>query len=136
MRARQEYIHESFQHIESTDQALDLLSKLHALLQRESLVPYLNAKYLNVFTNFSHDLDAVSNMYETLKENPPMARDAPPVAGMSLIRSRKISAPEAFVSPSLSRQSPPMPFSLSYLPFTRAVLALGNPAEIITIIDT
>ena len=62
-----------------------MLSKLHALLQRESLVPYLNAKYLNVFTNYSHDLDAVSNMYETLKENPPMARDAPPVAGTLMI---------------------------------------------------
>jgi len=77
----QEYIRKNFLYIESTDQALDLLSNMHALLQRDSLKPYLNAKYLAVFTNFSHDLDAISNMYETLKENPPMPRDAPPVAG-------------------------------------------------------
>jgi len=77
----QDYIHENFKHIESTDQALQLLSSLHALMQRDSLKPYLSAKYLDVFNNFSHDLDAVSNLYETQKDNPPMPRDAPPVAG-------------------------------------------------------
>jgi len=77
----QDYIHENFKHIESTAQALELLSGLHALMQRDSLKPYLSAKYLNVFNNFSHDLDVVSNIYETQKDNPPMPRDSPPVAG-------------------------------------------------------
>jgi dynein heavy chain len=77
----QEYIDENFKCIESTEQALDLLSNLRALLQRDSLKQYLSAKYINVFTNFLHDLDVVSNLYETLKEDPPMFRDAPPVTG-------------------------------------------------------
>lgn len=76
----QEFIHESFLQIESTDQALDLLGKFHALLQRESLRPYLNTKYLDIFNNFSHDLDVVQNIYETLKDDPPTPRNAPPVA--------------------------------------------------------
>lgn len=77
----QAFIHESFEQIESTDQALDLLSKFQALMQRDNLRPYLNTKYLDIFSNFAQDLDMVGNMYERLKNDPPISRDAPPVAG-------------------------------------------------------
>ena len=76
----QAFIHDSFVQIDSTDQALDLLGKLHALMQRDSLRPYLSSKYLDVFNNFSRDLDHVHNIYETYKDAPPTARNAPPVA--------------------------------------------------------
>lgn len=80
----QVFIDDSFSHIDHTDHALDLLTKLHSLMQRDNLRPYLNTKYLNIFTNFSHDLDVVSNMYEVLKADPPIPRNAPPVAGRIL----------------------------------------------------
>ena len=77
----QDYIDKRFKHTESTEQSLDMLANFQALLDRDSLKPYLNAKHVDVFTNFMHDLDVVSNLYETQKENPPITRDSPPVAG-------------------------------------------------------
>ena len=53
----QDYIDKRFKHTESTEQSLDMLANFQALLDRDSLKPYLNAKHVDVFTNFMHDLD-------------------------------------------------------------------------------
>jgi hypothetical protein len=77
----QDFIHTMFTHIEGTDQALDLLSRFETLMQRDNLRAYLSTKYIDIFANFSSDLDSVAHMYETQKHEPPIARYAPPVAG-------------------------------------------------------
>ena len=42
----QDYIDKRFKHTESTEQSLDMLANFQALLDRDSLKPYLNAQDL------------------------------------------------------------------------------------------
>ncbi|CAD7698753.1 unnamed protein product [Ostreobium quekettii] len=79
--ALQGFINSSFENITSTDHALNLLRQFQSILQRESLKADLNAKYMVIFQNYGLDVDAVQKIYETHKSNPPVVRNAPPVAG-------------------------------------------------------
>lgn len=60
---------------------LGLLHKLEAILQRESLQGDLSEKYSAIFNTYGIELDDVENLYDKQKLNPPMPRNAPPVAG-------------------------------------------------------
>ena len=85
----QGFINSSFENITSTDHALNLLRQFQAILQRESLKADLNAKYMVIFQNYGLDVDAVQKLYETNKANPPVVRNAPPVAG-NIMWSRQL----------------------------------------------
>lgn len=77
----QEFINSCFESITSTEHALNLLKQFQSILQRDTLKQDLDDKYLLIFQNYGYDLDAVQRTYERYKNNPPLPRNAPPVAG-------------------------------------------------------
>jgi len=79
--ALQSFINASFDNVQSTEHALGLLRQLRDVLQREALRADLDEKYMVIFQNYGLDLDAVQKTYEKFKTAPPLARNAPPVAG-------------------------------------------------------
>lgn len=74
----------SFEHITSTEHALNLLQQFQAILQRDTLRQDLEGKYLVIFQNYAKDLEQVQKLYEKNKMEPPTPRNAPPVAGEHL----------------------------------------------------
>eukprot|EP00762_Andalucia_godoyi_P000483 ANDGO_03248.mRNA.1 Dynein gamma chain len=79
--ALQVFINSSFENITSTENALALLKKFQSILQRENLRADLDSKYMVIFHNYGLDLENVQKTYERYKHNPPLIRNAPPVAG-------------------------------------------------------
>ena len=79
--ALQGFINASFENIMSTEHALGMLKQFQAILQRDSLQADLDSKYMVIFHNYGLDLETVQKLYEKYKNNPPMSRNAPPVAG-------------------------------------------------------
>mmetsp|Transcript_5388 Transcript_5388/g.12712 ORF Transcript_5388/g.12712 Transcript_5388/m.12712 type:complete len:4322 (-) Transcript_5388:507-13472(-) len=77
----QGFVDSRFEHITSTEHAMSLLQQFHAILQRDSLRHDLDSKYLVIFQNYAHDLEAVQHLYEKHKYAPPVPRNAPPVTG-------------------------------------------------------
>nr|Q39575.1 RecName: Full=Dynein gamma chain, flagellar outer arm [Chlamydomonas reinhardtii]7KZM_C Chain C, Dynein gamma chain, flagellar outer arm [Chlamydomonas reinhardtii]7KZN_C Chain C, Dynein gamma chain, flagellar outer arm [Chlamydomonas reinhardtii]7KZO_C Chain C, Dynein gamma chain, flagellar outer arm [Chlamydomonas reinhardtii]8GLV_AD Chain AD, Dynein gamma chain, flagellar outer arm [Chlamydomonas reinhardtii]8GLV_AX Chain AX, Dynein gamma chain, flagellar outer arm [Chlamydomonas reinhar len=77
----QGFVNASFEHITSTEHALSLLAQFQAIMQRETLQQDLENKYMVIFQNYAKDLDAVQKLYEKNKYEPPVPRNAPPVAG-------------------------------------------------------
>jgi dynein heavy chain len=49
--------------------------------QRSVLRAIINDKFVEMFTNYEKDLINTRNTYEEFKANPPLLRNAPPVAG-------------------------------------------------------
>eukprot|EP00741_Cyanophora_paradoxa_P017811 tig00021017_g17202.t1 len=87
--ALQGFINSSFENITSTEHALSLLKKFQSILLRENLKADLDSKYMVIFHNYGLDLETVQKIYEKHKHNPPMVRNAPPVAG-NIIWSRQL----------------------------------------------
>ena len=79
--ALQGFINASFENIMSTEHALGMLKQFQTILQRDSLQADLDGKYMVIFHNYGLDLETVQKLYEKYKNNPPMSRNAPPVAG-------------------------------------------------------
>jgi dynein heavy chain len=77
----QELINSCFKSITSIEHALDLLKHFQSILKRDTLKQDLDDKYLVIFQKYGNDLDAVQQTYEKYKNNPPLPRNAPPVAG-------------------------------------------------------
>lgn len=77
----QDVIDASFAHAATTEQSLLLLRQFECLPQRDSFRADLDAKYLAAFASYAADLEAVQRLYEKQKGEPPLARNAPPVAG-------------------------------------------------------
>lgn len=77
-----EFITETFeQEVQNIEFALDLLSKLEVILQRDSLKGDLEDKYSLIFQHYGDALENVQMVYEQQKSNPPLSRNLPPVAG-------------------------------------------------------
>lgn len=79
--ALQEFINQSFTSITSVGTSLKLLGKFQRILQHGSLRADLESKLWVIFHNYGLELNVVSDLYEKLKGSPPLARNAPPVAG-------------------------------------------------------
>jgi len=77
----QEFVDHSFENISSISHSLNLLRKFQNILQRESLKADLDSKLNIIFLNYGLELEKTQQMYEKLKEDPPIARNLPPVAG-------------------------------------------------------
>ena len=80
-RTNNRYINSSFENITSIKGSLVLLKKLQRVLQRDTLSRSLDNKFLLIFHNYGLDLNAVQDIYEKYKHNPPMPRNTPPVTG-------------------------------------------------------
>nr|XP_033785734.1 dynein heavy chain 5, axonemal isoform X1 [Geotrypetes seraphini] len=68
----------TFENIHSTERALNLLRKFERLK-----IPNLgiDEKYHKILQNYGHDIEMVSRLYTKQKNEPPLGRDLPPIAG-------------------------------------------------------
>ena len=85
----QGFINLSFENITSTEHALNLLRQFQSILQRDLLKADLDDKYMAIFQNYGLDLETVQKTYEKFKNNPPLQRNASPVAG-NIMWSRQL----------------------------------------------
>lgn len=85
----QAFVNRSFENITSTEHALNLLAQFQAIMQRETLQQDLENKYQVIFGNYARDLETVQKLYEKHKYEPPVPRNAPPVAG-NIMWSRQL----------------------------------------------
>eukprot|EP01135_Chromosphaera_perkinsii_P010177 Nk52_evm43s2039 gene=Nk52_evmTU43s2039 len=74
----QAFIDQSFERIYSTERALDLLLKF---AQIENLRLDLDDKFMRIFNHYGRDLEVTRKMYQKQKDEPPIPRNTPPVAG-------------------------------------------------------
>ncbi|KAJ3258377.1 Dynein heavy chain 5, axonemal [Boothiomyces macroporosus] len=75
----QQFIDSSFEHITSTENSLELLSKFRKI---KDMQIDLESKYHAVFVHYTRrDLEGVRKMYQKFKDAPPIPRNTPPVAG-------------------------------------------------------
>lgn len=87
-----------FSRATSTEHALLLLRQFEGLLPGDSFKADLDTKYAAAFQLYAADLEAVQALYERHKAAPPLARNAPPVAGCiawSRHLLRRVEAPMA-----------------------------------------
>jgi dynein heavy chain len=77
----QHFINRSFENIGSIDQSLSLLKKYQAILNRENIRSDLESKLAVIFHNYGLELTRVEQIYEKFKQDPPITRNMPPVAG-------------------------------------------------------
>ena len=61
-----------------TDKALELLNKFEKIAGNHL---NLNDKYMKVLSNYGRDLETVRKLYQKGKDDPPVPRNFPPVAG-------------------------------------------------------
>ncbi|KAL3815567.1 hypothetical protein ACHAXA_000299 [Cyclostephanos tholiformis] len=77
----QEFIDCSFENISSISHSFNLLQKFQKILQRESLRADLDSKLNIIFLKYGQELEKTQQLYEKLKQDPPISRTMPPVAG-------------------------------------------------------
>lgn len=77
----QHFINRSFENIGSIEQSLSLLKRYQTILHRENLRSDLDSKLSVIFHNYGVELTRVEQIYEKFKQNPPIGRNMPPVAG-------------------------------------------------------
>eukprot|EP00698_Gefionella_okellyi_P018829 TRINITY_DN568_c0_g1_i2.p1 TRINITY_DN568_c0_g1~~TRINITY_DN568_c0_g1_i2.p1 ORF type:complete len:4478 (+),score=1217.70 TRINITY_DN568_c0_g1_i2:54-13487(+) len=94
----QKFMNQQIDSVKDTNRSLELLKRFNHLFQRENLKPDIESKYKMIFGRYFNELENVRKIYETNKENPPVARNYPPVAGViawSRQLMRRIEAPMA-----------------------------------------
>ncbi|CAM4590230.1 unnamed protein product [Lepidochelys kempii] len=71
----------TFERIPTTERALSMLKKFERLE-----IPNLgiDEKYQKILQNYGHDIEMVSKLYTKQKNDPPLARNLPPIAGKIL----------------------------------------------------
>lgn len=75
------FINNCFGSASSTQHSLELLNQFRAVLKQDSLQRLLEEKHKIIFNNYGRDVENVKQIYERYKNNPPLSRTAPPVAG-------------------------------------------------------
>ncbi|XP_012940947.1 dynein heavy chain 5, axonemal [Aplysia californica] len=74
------FMDQKFEKINSTQRALVLLRKFE-MLQLANLNTQVQDKYHQILQHYSRDIDMVSRIYQKQKNDPPLDRDHPPIAG-------------------------------------------------------
>nr|XP_006825999.1 PREDICTED: dynein heavy chain 5, axonemal [Saccoglossus kowalevskii] len=74
----QNFVDSWFEKTLSTEKALELLSKFEKI---QGCNLNLHEKYMKVLSNYGRDLETVRKLYQKYKEDPPVPRNIPPVAG-------------------------------------------------------
>uniref|UniRef100_A0A8C0URF6 Dynein heavy chain 5, axonemal-like n=1 Tax=Cyanistes caeruleus TaxID=156563 RepID=A0A8C0URF6_CYACU len=92
----QEFVDSWFEKTLTTEQMLEFLIKLEQIGENIDL----NEKYTIVLQQYSQDLEFIQKLYQKEKENPPLPRNIPPVAGKIMWAQqlfRKIDHPMVFL---------------------------------------
>lgn len=69
-----------FEHIANTQRALAMLRKFESLGLPDLGI---SEKYQQILNHYVRDLDSVSKLYQKNKSDPMVARDQPPISGIS-----------------------------------------------------
>ncbi|NXL61516.1 DYH5 protein, partial [Chordeiles acutipennis] len=72
----------TFENIVNTERALSMLKKFESRLQIPSLG--IDEKYQKILQNYGNDIETVCKIYTRQKQDPPLARNLPPIAGKIL----------------------------------------------------
>ncbi|XP_071818739.1 dynein axonemal heavy chain 5-like isoform X4 [Apostichopus japonicus] len=75
------YIHAIFLRKMKTHEALNVLTRFDPVMHRQGMKRVVSDKYVDIFIIYESDLEAVKDMYEQHKSDPPLVRNAPQVAG-------------------------------------------------------
>ncbi|XP_047906156.2 dynein axonemal heavy chain 5 isoform X2 [Anser cygnoides] len=75
------FMDNTFENIVDTERALSTLKKFERLQ-----IPNLgiDEKYQKILQNYGHDIEAICKLYTKQKQDPPLARNLPPIAGRIL----------------------------------------------------
>ena len=79
--ALQDFIGRCFASITSIETSLKLLGKFQRILQHGTLRTDLDSKFGVIFYNYGLELNVIQENYAKLKNQPPLDRNMPPVAG-------------------------------------------------------
>ena len=78
-----EFMDKKFERITSTARAITLLGRFEKLKLPDLGI---SEKYQRILSHYSRDIEMVSKIYQKNKNEPPVARDLPPIAGKHQIK--------------------------------------------------
>ena len=71
----------SFQKLRSAEGAFNLLLDFKNIECRKSIQEQMMKKFTDILVHFGHEIDLVNEIFQNNKNNPPVSKDQPPVAG-------------------------------------------------------
>ena len=80
-RRTEAFIQSAFAHLRSAEGAFDLLAKFEKMEMRDSIRALMEANMSNIINKARGELAAAAALFEAQKENPPLTKNSPPVAG-------------------------------------------------------
>ena len=81
-----EFIEDRFEEVSGNIlHSLDLLTKYQKVFERDKVRKRLDRKFTSLFLAYGEELDEIKALYEREKQDPPLARNLPPVAGNSKV---------------------------------------------------
>ena len=75
------FIDEAFKSLRSAEGAFDMLQDFRSIRTRDAISAQLQKKYNDVLTKFMEEVDEIKLLFLKEKENPPVHKSQPPVAG-------------------------------------------------------
>lgn len=75
------FIDTSFKKLRSAEGAFDLLQNLKNVKSRESINRQMMSKFSDILAQYSKEVDTIEEMFRKSKDNPPLGRNQPRVAG-------------------------------------------------------
>ena len=75
------FIEQSFQKLRSAEGAFELVENFRNIQSRESINQQINDRYKDILQQYTKELEAIHGIFDTHRENPPIYKNFPPVAG-------------------------------------------------------
>ena len=75
------FIDESFQSLRSAEGAFDMLLKFKHIRSREAINAQMMQKFRDILVQYQKEVDTIDNLFRTQRDNPPLHKNHPPVAG-------------------------------------------------------
>ncbi|KAJ1332384.1 hypothetical protein BSLG_008688 [Batrachochytrium salamandrivorans] len=76
-----QFIDASFKKLRSAEGAFDLLQNIKNIKSRESINNQLMGKWYEILDQYTREVDIIEEIFKKHKENPPCAKNQPPIAG-------------------------------------------------------
>ena len=75
------FIHESFQNLRSAEGAFDMLHKFKNIHARDAINATMMKKFDEILGTFEKEVDQINELFLNEKDDPPIPKSQPPVAG-------------------------------------------------------
>ncbi|XP_048858906.1 dynein axonemal heavy chain 10 [Brienomyrus brachyistius] len=76
-----EFINQSFKMLRSAETAFDMLLKFKHIRSRDTINTQMMKKFNDILAQYCKEVDTISRLFEQDKDNPPLNKNQPPVAG-------------------------------------------------------